>query len=177
MKLLVKNSLKYWNYLPLFLAFFLGSCTENCPSDKVVFQNNMNELIKEINTKKRTKTDYEWDLIDKKMRKMLLECQPKFSNELSNKENIIFWENAIGYAYVRFGPELLKKYGQSDFLLLKIRDNVSQNKIEVKSAVKRLCKEWPVLYGSSEEAISDLIKDVMFLRKKKGLITVDSLVN
>jgi hypothetical protein len=137
----------------------------------------MSELIKEINTKKRLRTDYEWDLIDKKMRKMVLECQPKFVADLSKNDNIIFWENAIGYVYVRYGPELLKKIGQSDFLLLKIRDNLNKHQINIKSAVKRLCREWPVLYGSSEEDISDLIKDVMLLRKKKGLLGVDSLAN
>jgi len=174
---------KYGNYAKIvhniMIVLFLlttYSCVNSCPEDKKLFLVKMDNLIVDIKNNKRLKTNNDWDLIDKKFRRAVFECHPKISKQLSEKESIIFWENALGYVYVRYGADLLKKYAETDQLLIKIRDNVFANKIVIKPALNRLCKEWPVLYGSSEEAISDLIKDVFEMRKKDKILT-DSLLN
>ena len=157
--------------LAVFCVFgLLQSCSKSCPDEKQVFVKNMDELIIEISSIKRRKNDFDWDLIDKKMRRIIAECYPKISAQLSETESIYFWENAMGYAYVRFGEELLKKYSETDMILIKIRENFTSKKISVNPAVKRLCKEWPVLYGASEEDISDHLKDVFGLRKKDEIL-------
>lgn len=159
----------------LFL-FLLLSCKNNCPQNVDEFKFKMKELIEDVNKTKRLKTDYDWDLIDKKIRTTVFECHPKFVNQLSQSEEIFFWENVLGYIYVRYGADLLKKYGKSDRLLLKIRDEINSKNIALKPAVKRLCREWPVLYGTSDEAIEDVLKKV-FEPVKKDKILIDNLIN
>jgi hypothetical protein len=145
----------------------LPSCKKNCPDSLEAFNDKINALVKDINNRKRLKTDNNWDIIDKKFRNAVFECYPKFSAQRSQSEAIYFWENALGYAFVRYGADLLKKYGKTDRLLLMIGENLNSRKIAIKPAVKRLCREWPVLHGSSEEAIADLLKDIFEDAEKK----------
>jgi hypothetical protein len=44
---------------------------------------------------------------------------------------------------------------------------LNSNKIAIKPAVKRLCSEWPVLYGLSEDDLADLLKDIFEDGKEK----------
>lgn len=168
----VKINYNRWNVRTFILlsCLCLGSfisCKENCPEKVEVFQNKINALVKDVGIKKRLKTDYNWDLIDKKFRNAVFECYPKFSDQLSQAETIYFWENALGYAYVRYGDDLLKRYGKTDRLLLLIGEKLNSNKIAIKPAVKRLCSEWPVLYGLSEDDLADLLKDIFEEGKEK----------
>jgi hypothetical protein len=154
--------------LLLFFSFF--SCSSNCPENKQDFQNTFSLLIHDISTVKRTKNDNDWDLIDKKFRRLVNECYPKFSSEMDEAEKLLFWENAMGYTYVRFGNDLLKKFGKSDLLIVKIKDSLDRRQILIGPAVKRLCREWPVLYGYSEKEITSQIKRAMEIQKKKSLL-------
>jgi len=165
MNLGVNKNYISWNICIIILLFgacsgLLLSCKKNCPDTLAAFKHKLNSFVEDINNRKRLKTDYEWDLIDKKYRNVVFECYPKFSAQLSKVEVIYFWENALGYAFVRFGADLLKKYGKTDRLLLTIAENINSQKIAIKPAVKRLCREWPVLYGFSEDELADLLKEI-----------------
>lgn len=151
-----------------FILFF--SCSSNCPHNKQDFQNTLSLLIDDIGSVKRNKSDKDWDLIDKKFRRLVNECYPKFSSEMDEAEKLLFWENAMGYTYVRFGNDLLKKFGKSDLLIIKIKDSLDRRQILIGPAVKRICKEWPVLYGYSEKEITSQIKRAMGFQKKKSLL-------
>ncbi len=168
----------YYSFILISCLFtgFVISCKNNCPSNADEFKFKMKGLVENVNKIKRLKTDNDWDLIDKKVRNTVFECHPKIASQLSPSEEIYFWENILGYVYVRYGADLLKKYGNSDRLMLRIRDQINSKKIGIKPAVKRLCKEWPVLYGTSDEAIEDQLQKV-FEPVKKDKILLDSLIN
>ena len=98
---------------------------------------------------------------------------------MDSKESIIFWEDAMGYLYVRYGNQLLKKFSSSDKIISKVRNSIIKREISIGSAIKRLCREWPILYGTSEKEItSDLKKLFDYNRRRKSLKTEgDSLKN
>ena len=175
MKLNLRKNKNRWNICTFILLSCLSlgsffSCKENCPDTLEAFQSKVNTLVKDIGNKKRLKTDNNLDLIDKKFRNVVFECYPKFSDQLSRAETIYFWENALGYAFVRYGADLLKKYGKTDRLLILIGEKLNSNKIAIKPAVKRLCSEWPVLYGLSEDSLAELLKGVFEKDMEKMLM-------
>jgi hypothetical protein len=161
--------------LTLLILMLMTGCYKSCPNDKKKFLEEYQRLITEASSTKRLKTDKDWDLMDKKFRRFIYECLPKIAHDLDENESIVFWEEALGYVYVRYGTDLLTKYGQTDQLIIRIKDSLHHRQINVNPAIKRLCREWPVLIGASDEEISDQIKNALKVEKPKKLLGKDSL--
>lgn len=154
-------------FVVIMIIFMIICSCKSCPKNKKDFLENYNNLIANVKEKKRKKTDNDWDLIDKRFEKLLKECYPKFAKEMSNNEAILFWEDALGYSYLRFGNILLKKFSAGDNRIIRIRDSIISRNIQIGPAVKRLCKEWPVLSGTSEQEVTITIKKAFEYKKRK----------
>ncbi len=162
----------------LFLLFMTG-CLKTCPQKKEDFIDQFKKLIENVKTDKRTRNDLEWDYLDRNFRKLIKECQPKFASLMTEQESIVFWEDALGYVYVRYGRDFLKKYARTDEFIIRIKDSLLSRELSIGPAMQRLCKEWPVLYGSAHKEISSDLKNAFQLPKKKMLLEFaeDSLAN
>jgi hypothetical protein len=161
----------FFNIIILSATFLMAACNRNSPKDKDSFLTNYNKVIIEASSLKKGNKDSDWEQLDRKFSIMLKESEPAFREQLSKKETLRFWEDALGYVYVRYGLELLKRYAQTDETIIRIRAAILKHEIKLNPTMKRLCKEWPVLYGTDADAISSDLKKIFQLPKKKRLLS------
>jgi len=164
------NSLHFFYIIILSTTLIGASCTRSSPKNKKSFLTDYNKVITAASTLKRGHKDSDWEQLDRKFRIMLKEFEPTFRGQMSKKETLLFWENALGYVYVRYGLELLKRYAQTDETIMRIKGEILKHEIKLSPTIKRLCKEWPVLYGIDDSTISSALKKTFQLPKKKRLL-------
>jgi len=68
---------------------------------------------------------------------------------MTKDEAYRFWQQSMGYMYARYGLDLLKKFKDTDDLIIKLRDNLAAQKIDIPIAMDSLCKEWPIFTGAA----------------------------
>lgn len=121
-------------------------------------------FIKEVKTNKMKRDDKNWDLLDRRFRIYLQECQPRYSAQFTEEESYLFWQQSMGYMYARYGLNLLKKFKDTDDLILRLRDSLAARKIDIPLAMDSLSKDWPILMGTSGSNLGFRLEKI--LRKK-----------
>jgi hypothetical protein len=106
------------------LLFFTSACN-NRKLNKLNFLSDFNKLISYACEQKTPTHFADWDDSDRKLRNLLNENYKFLYCEFTEEEKKEIWKKSFGYTYLRYGNELMKKFGEADFLLIKITDSVN----------------------------------------------------
>ena len=94
----------------------------------------------------------------------LLTGVPRYSAQFTEEDSYLFWQQSMGYMYARYGLNLLKKFKDTDDLILRLRDSLAARKIDIPLAMDSLSKDWPILMGTSGSNLGFRLEKI--LRKK-----------
>ena len=83
--------------------------------------------------------------MDRKFRILIKEKEPKFRDELNEDEKIDFWIKSLIYLHQRFGIQLLKRYSNTDDLILIVKKNIKANRLDVKKSIKKITSHCSVI--------------------------------
>lgn len=114
--------------------------------------------------------DKNWDLLDRRFRIYLKECQPRYAGQFSEAEAYHFWQQSMGYMYARYGLDLLKKFKDTDDLILKLRDSLAFRKIDIPLAMDSLSKDWPILVGTDGSNLGFRLEKILERKKQDTLL-------
>lgn len=151
-------------------CLFFISCRKSCGQDKDEFIASYQKFIAEVKDNKKKRTDKDWSRLDNKFRIYLKECQPRFASQLTNAEAYRFWQQAMGYMYARYGLDLLKKFRNTDDLILKLRDSLYVRQIDIPLAMDSLCSEWPILIGTKGSNLGQRLEKILRREQRDTLL-------
>jgi hypothetical protein len=137
------------------LAFY--SCGSDQISNKDEFLDKFNIQFNQLCQEGLNHEHKNWELLDRKFRILIKEEEPKFRDELNEDEKIDFWIKSLIYLHQRFGIQLLKRYSNTDDLILIVKKNIKANRLDVKKSIKKITSHCSVISNKyNSKTLSEL---------------------
>ena len=126
--------------------------------------------MEQVKTDKKKRDNKDWDRSDLRFRLFLNECQPQFATQMTDEESYRFWQQAMGYIYARYGIDLLKRFKDTDGLILKVRKSIVLHQIDIPIAMDSLFREWPIFKGMDGSNVSFRLNKILKMDARDTLL-------
>lgn len=120
------------------LILFSSCETEPCSYSKERFTKKFSVLVEQASESDRKISDERWEREDEQFSTFVMDCYPKFEEEMTFSEKTDFWQGTLSYLFARYGSALIAE----------ISDPNTQNEI-----IKTVKEGAIAILGSLEELI------------------------
>ena len=120
------------------LILFSSCETEPCSYSKERFTKKFSLLVERASESDRKISDERWEKEDEQFGQFVMDCYPKFEEEMSLSEKTEFWQGTLSYLFARYGSALVAE----------ISDPNTQNEI-----IKTVKEGAIAVLGSFEELL------------------------
>lgn len=121
------------------LVFF--SCRNDQIKNKKDFIEKFDHYFDKICSGNNNRENNNWEYLDRKFRILIKEIEPRFRDKFNEDEKINIWIKSLVYLHQRFGIQLLKRYSETDDLILTVKRKILENKIVLKKSLKEIISE------------------------------------
>jgi len=149
------------------VLFFISACNNHIPA-KRDFQSEFEKIMSETCGQNKKREHYDWDAKDRKLRVLLNEDYKLLYGEFTKDDKKQIWEQSFAYTYLRFGNDLMKKFDELDFMIIKITDSLNYYHKSPDFASKKIYKQCLYHLNKTEPEIVSDLKKILKKRQKNN---------
>ena len=150
--------------IALFTTSLLVICISSCQMgecgfSKDQFLSNYYKVIDNVKDKSRSELKDDWEKMDSKMEKLILECYDRYEKDLTPEEDLKFWLSSLTYYVKRHGLRILNKLDKDeDEVYVKIKEHLENIDADIEFDGEQFFEEF---FGEDfEKLVEDLTEDI-----------------